>query len=112
MHTNSEQLLIEYKKEVSQIEHFLSRNLLKLDTDLAPVFWNHMLSLLVRIDANEMNDMEIDDNFVPDAEAVDLTTQLGNELSKIRNFDVTKFEEFLLLLYIQRLLEERKKEYE
>lgn len=96
-----------YLTEINLIEEVLDSNNLIIQDDSKAVFWNHFAELFLRIDSSEMNVLEIDKNFIPSHEALDLTHLLKVSLDKIRIFTLTEFEEFLLMIYIQKLIEER-----
>jgi len=96
-----------YLTEIDLVEVFLVDNNLVIRDDSKAVFWNHFVELFLRIDGSEMNVLEIDKNFIPSQEALRLTEYLKKSLDNIRKFAITEFEEFLLILYIQKLIEER-----
>lgn len=98
-----------YEIEVKFIDDFLKSENLRVKEASKGFFWNHFVTLFERIDADEMNTLDIDETFVAEQQAIDLTSKLKNELMKIRKFSVTEFEEFLILIYIQILFNERKK---
>lgn len=99
--------LRKYETEIQLIDKFLKKENLVLKEERKTPFWNHFVQLFSRIDRNEMHALEIDRNFVPEQEAIVLTRALKQEIMKIREFNITEFEQFLILVYIQMLINER-----
>ncbi|MBP1920708.1 hypothetical protein [Youngiibacter multivorans] len=101
-----------YMLEVEVIERFLEDNLLELKEDHRLLFWNHFITLFKRIDQNEQNNLDKEETFTAEKEAEMLTAKLHDKLMEVRNFKTTEFEEFLVLVYMQMLIDERRKENE
>lgn len=99
----------DYRSEVEVIEKFLKDHELPLNEEHRLLFWNHFITLFKRVDQNEMNELDKEESFVAEEEAVKLTEVLHGRLMEIRDFNITEFEEFLLLVYMQMLLDERRK---
>ncbi|MGY3776366.1 hypothetical protein [Helcococcus sueciensis] len=94
----------EYTNEIEKTEEFfLSRKINKETLD--EVFWNHLITLLERIDNDEQNDLEMDELDEISKEAKDLLDEYISEMNKIRNFDVNNFEKKLLSIYTQRMIQ-------
>ncbi len=102
----------QYEKEIHVIEKILHDFHLHLQTEQAAVFWNHFISLFARLDHNEQNELECDEQFQASSEAKEAARALKMQLSAIRAFAITEFEEFLLLIYMEKLVEERNENHE
>lgn len=102
----------QYPNEIKVIEAVLNQHQLQVQAENKAVFWNHFVSLFARIDQNEQNELECDDQFQASQEARLVTKTLVQQLNAIRVFTVTAFEEFLILIYMEKLIEERKENHE
>lgn len=96
-----------YLNEIECIERFLKSQDLNIGEEDKAVFWNHFVSLFDRVDKNEMNSLEIDFSFEPSVETLLITKLLISELKVLRNFEITEFEEVLIVLYMQKLIDKR-----
>ena len=96
-----------YLNEIDCIEKFLTNHNLTISEEDKAVFWNHFVSLFRRVDMNEMDTLEVDLSFEPSVETLLITKLLILELKTLRNFDITEFEEFLIILYMQKLIDKR-----
>jgi len=65
------------------------------------MFWNHYLSLVIRIRNNEQNQMEIDANDMSD-ESRELSDQFAESLSCLNLGGITAFERYLLAIYFEK----------
>ena len=102
----------QYENEIHVIESVLHDYHLHLQAEQEAVFWNHFVSLFARIDQNEQNELECDEQFQASADAKAAAQALNAQLSAIRAFAITEFEEFLLLIYMEKLVEERNVNHE
>lgn len=96
-----------YLNEIECIEKFLKNHNLTISEEDKTVFWNHFVSLFHRVDKNEMDSLEVDLSFEPSVETLLITKLLVVELKTIRKLDITEFEEFLIILYMQKLVDKR-----
>lgn len=93
----------EYVKEVEWIERFFEEKELDIK-QTTPVFWNHIITLLERVDQNEQNSMETNDVDKMSAEAEALTEEFAQYIGERRSFEITDFEKFLLTIYFEQLI--------
>lgn len=91
-----------YPKEIKLIEEYLNTIGVEVEQTTI-VFWNHIITLLERIDSDEQNDLEIEQTEVMSQEAVELTEGLREHLRRFRKFDTTSFENYLLTIYFEQI---------
>lgn len=96
--------LKQYEKEIVLIEQFFQENGFFEQIEENEVFWNHMLSLIQRMDEKSLNDMEVDLE-LKEAYLTQAKT-LIDTLSTVRDVEITEFELFLLGIYFQKFQEE------
>lgn len=92
-----------YTSDIQLIEQFLFEK--ELDTEKTTIFfWNHMISLLKRIDNNHQH--SADQHLPPETnkEVIDLTREFTLFMASKRKFNVTPVETYLLSVYLKQLL--------
>lgn len=98
-----------YSKEINLTEKFFSK--IGVDESLMDeVFWNHLLSLLERIDTNIQNSLEFSESDEISEKEKDVVKNYIEEMNLIRNFDITDFEKFLLEIYVKKFISEKEEE--
>lgn len=93
----------EYTKDIQLIEQFLSEK--ELDTDKTTIlFWNHMVSLLKRIDTNQQH--TTDKHLPPETnkEVIGITRSFIFFMASKRKFNITPTETYLLSVYFKQLV--------
>lgn len=98
----------QFNEEIQITEQFFFKKDLNHKV-MDEVFWNHILSLINRIDSNEQNDLEVYDMEEIGENAIELMEEYVIEMSRYRKFNVTNFEKMLLSIYTQRMLNEEEK---
>lgn len=93
-----------YTTEVVNIETFFIEKELDIQKT-TPVFWNHVITLLERVDEDEQNSLETDDVDLMSKEAIQLTEEFIYYLNAKRPFGITEFESYLLTIYFEQLIE-------
>src|SRR5699024_1866459 len=93
----------EYVREVEWIEEFFGEKELDI-RQTTPIFGNHIITLLERVDQNEQNSMETNDVDKMSAEAETLTDEFACYIDERRSFEITDFEKFLLTIYFEQLI--------
>lgn len=91
-----------YPKEVELIEEYFNKIGVEVEQTTV-VFWNHIITLLERIDSDEQNDLEIEQTEVMSKEATVLTDGLIEHLRRFRKFNITSFEKYLLTIYFEQI---------
>lgn len=94
----------QYQKEIDLTQEFFRSKNIPID-NLDEIYWNHLLTLLNRVDTNSQNNMEIEELEDISEEATLLTNEFENYLSQHREFTLTPFESMLLNIYSQKFLE-------
>lgn len=94
--------IVHYQKEVQLIEHFFNEKQLNIE-EATPVFWNHVITLFKRIDADEQNHLELDPPEEMSEDAQKLVTEFEEYLDQHRAFDISEFEKYLLTIYFEQL---------
>lgn len=92
-----------YEKEVAIVEQFFEEKGLSIQ-DTTVVFWNHLITLLERIDDQQQNVMEFEGADEMSQEAQQMTDEFSAFMHQHRSFDLTQFEKYLLTLYFEQLI--------
>ncbi|WP_028273447.1 hypothetical protein [Atopococcus tabaci] len=95
-----------YSKEVGLIEEFFVEKNLQIEKT-TPVFWNHVITLMERIDNDEQNDLDLDQTEEMSKTAKELTKDFVDHLNQSRAFETTDFENYLLTIYFEQLKNEK-----
>lgn len=93
-----------YDKEIKVVEDFFTSKGYGLMIETDEVFWNHMISLIQRMDDNSLNEMEVDIEI--DEIFYDNANELIALLKEVREVTITEFELFLLAIYFQKFKED------
>lgn len=95
-----------YLKEVKVIEAFFKEKELSVE-NTTPMFWNHIITLLERIDENAQNEIEISDAEEMSSHAQELTNEFENILNDKRKFDLTEFENYMMTIHFEQIIKEK-----
>lgn len=97
----------QYTREIEKVESFLKGNHFLVGlTDRT--FWNHILTLLRRVDQNDQNEMPFDTEDIGlEERTIHITEDFKKYMAKDRPFCLTDFETKLLQVYFQKMKEEQ-----
>lgn len=89
-----------YKAEVRLIEQFFEEKNIEIESTTI-IFWNHIITLLERVDEDEQNTTEEPVDRMSD-EAQKLTDDFKQFLNSHRPFELTGLEHYLLTIYFEQ----------
>lgn len=91
----------QYSKEVELIEAFFESKDINIE-DATVIFWNHLVTLLERVDEDSQNSSEEEPADKMSEEAQQLTDEFQAYLHNHRPFYLTDFEHYLLTIYFEQ----------
>ncbi|WP_440896588.1 hypothetical protein ACS127_00850 [Amphibacillus sp. Q70] len=91
-----------YPKEVQLTEQFCIEKGIAVE-QTAVVFWNHIITLLERIDEDDQNSTEQTPAEEMSKQAQELTGDYVDFMNSHRPFDITAFEKYLITIHFEQL---------
>lgn len=99
----------EYADEVNEIVLFFKEKNLNIEKT-SPMFWNHVITLLDRVDQGEQNEIELEDSEEMSVYTQQLTADFEKQINQLRTFNLTGFESYMLTIHFEQIIKENENE--